>query len=212
MLLQPALSLTCCDIHRRIFYHNTLCVYDILRGSLNPPTDWSCAIPATVLCGPGERRRRRNYQKWFQKPAMYNVSILPSYCQSHSSKFLSVGVKVETLQNKRHRMMFISVCVCFLPLHVRLISSLFITVTHPSTVNWTSGSGASQRITLPSPICPGNFSVPLRPNLPILPPLRLYLSVTDRADTGKRTAGPSSNRIRDCGASARSVSLPHLLQ
>ncbi|CAG08927.1 unnamed protein product [Tetraodon nigroviridis] len=68
------------------------------------------------------------------------------------------------------------------------------------------------RIILPSPICPGNFSVPLRSNLPILPSLRLYLSVTDRANIGKQTVGPSSNRIRDCGASAQSVSLPHLLQ
>lgn len=147
---------------------------------------------------------------------MYNVSIFP--CSVNLSvpfffpSFPSIGVKVETLQNKHHWMMFISVCVCFLPLHVRLISSLFITVTYPSTVNWTSGCGASQRITLPSPICPGNFSVPLRSNLPILLPLRLYLSVTDRANTRKQTAIPSSNRIRDCGASARSVSLLHLLQ
>lgn len=108
--------------------------------------------------------------------------------------------------------MFINACLCSLPLHVRLISSLFITVTPPSTVNGTSGCGASHRITLPSPICPGNFSVPLRSNLPILPSLRLYLSVTDRANMGKQTAGLSSNRIRDCGASAQSVSLPHLLR
>lgn len=140
---------------------------------------------------------------------------IPLFCQSVSPillSFPSICVKVETLQNEHHRMMFISVCVCFLPLHVRLISSLFITVTYPSTVNWTSGCGVSQRTTLPSPICPGNFSVPLRSNLPILPPLRLYLSVTDRANTGKQTAIPSSNRIRDCGASVRSVSLLHLLQ
>lgn len=143
---------------------------------------------------------------------MSAYSFVLSICQSHSFKFPCIGVKVETLQNELHRMMFISICVCFLPLHLRLISSLFITVTLPSTVNWTSGCGASQRITLPSPICPGNFSVPLRSNLPILPPLRLYLSVTDRANTRKQTAGPSSNRIRDCEASARSVSLPHLLQ
>lgn len=100
--------------------------------------------------------------------------------------------------------MFISVCVCFLPFRVRLISSLFITVTHPSTVNWTSGCAASHCITLPSPICPGNFSVPLRSNLPILPPLRLYLSVTDRTNMGKQTAALSSNRIRDQRGLSRS--------
>lgn len=99
------------------------------------------------------------------------------------------------------------VCVRdFPPLSIRFISSLFITITHLSTVKWTSGCGTLHSITLQSPICPGNFPVPLRPNLPILLPLRLHLSVTDGANTGKQTAGLTSNRIRDCEASAQSLS------
>lgn len=58
------------------------------------PADWSCVIPASLLCGPGDRRRRRTYHKRFQKLGMHKVSMLPLYCQTANPILLSFPLLV----------------------------------------------------------------------------------------------------------------------
>lgn len=57
------------------------------------------------------------------------------------------------------------VCVCvwyFLPLGIRFISFLFITITHPSIVSWIPGCGTLYSITLHSSDCSRNSPLALR--------------------------------------------------
>lgn len=165
--------------------HSMRCLLQkLLQGSQDFKKNWICIMSAHSPC------------TVYQGVLFFTPSLLKH-------------IKVETLQKQRRAERCLSrasvsahnplgqflrvLCACarhFPPLCGRFISSLFITITHPSTVNGTSGWGTSRSITRAHPpICPGNFPVPLRPNLPILHPLRLHLSVTDRANTEKQTAG-----------------------
>lgn len=107
-----------------------------------------------------------------KKLNMYYVSTFPLYSVSGSTVLLSFTpsllkhIKVETLQKQRRAERCLSrasvsahnplgqflrvLCACarhFPPLCGRFISSLFITITRPSTVNGTSGWGTLHSIT-----------------------------------------------------------------
>lgn len=149
-----------------------------------------------------------------------HIPIILYICKFYSAKFhqsLLKHLEVETLQKSRllndvylkwafqsiiHRAVLGMVCVCvwyFLPLGIRFISFLFITITHPSMVSWIPSCGTLHSITLHSSDCSRNSPLTLRTyKLLDLLSLRLHLSVIDRANTRKQTAGQASNKISCC--------------